>query len=838
MFIKQKKAIFLLVLFLSFILLISNVMGAVSQNDNSIEKKIDDLIAKMNLKEKIAMLHGRGFEVPGNKRLSIPPLKMSDGPAGVRWGKATAFPAPIALAATWDISLIKKVGKIMAKELKAYGRNVFLAPCINIHRIPIGSRNFESYGEDPFLTGQIAAGFIKGVQGEHVITCVKHFTANNQEWNRTKIDVIVSERALREIYFPAFKTAVQKGGVQCVMSAYNKVNGDYCSANKYLLTDVLKKEWGFKGFVVSDWGATHSTVKSAEAGLDMEMPFGKFFGYKLIDAVKTGKISETIINEKVRRILRAMFKTGVFSRSNIEENNSKIFAIIKKHTSFAREVAEKSMVLLKNKDNILPLKANKIKSIAIIGPNAEYPRTGGGGSAMVKPFYSVSPVKGILNIINDKTKVYYASGTNIKGDIIPVDSKYLKSYGENGLYGEYFTNGNLKGEPALKLVDEELYFNWSYDLPDPSLGKGDDSNEFSVRWKGELIPPVSGIYKLKFLSDGGVRVYINNKLVLKRWKEPQKTMEISLKTVDYNFKSGEKYNIKIEYSASWSVSEFKFGWDIPGRDMIKEAVSIAKKSDIVLLFLGLSPHFETESRDRDSMEIPNQNRLVEEVYKANPKTIVVLINGTPLDINEWADKVPAILEAWYPGQEEGNAIASVLFGKSNPSGKLPFSWYKKPEDCLGFKGYKDKSMKAVYYDDIFVGYRYLDKNNIKPLFPFGYGLSYTDFQYSNTRIEKQNNKIIVNFNVKNTGKYYGGEVAQIYVSPPESKIIRAARELKGFKKIYLSPNEEKQVSIAIDNDSLRYYDEKSKRWVMQTGEYKILIGSSSQDIRLVSAINF
>jgi beta-glucosidase len=808
-----------------------------SQNDNDIEKKIDDLIKKMSLKEKIMMLHGKGFYVPGNKKFKIPPLKMSDGPAGVRWGKATAFPAPIAFAATWDISLVKRVGKIMAEELKAYGRNVFLAPCINIHRIPVGSRNFESYGEDPFLIGKIAASFIKGVQGENVITCVKHFTANNQEWNRTKIDVIVSERALREIYLPAFKMAVEDGKVWCVMSAYNKVNGDYCSENKHLLTDILKNEWGFKGFVVSDWGATHSTVKSAESGLDIEMPFGRFFGYKLKDAVRTGKISEHIINEKIRRILRAMLKTGVFSSSDAEKSRSEIFAIINKHGDFAKEVAENSIVLLKNRDNLLPLNTNNIKSIAIIGPNAKYARTGGGGSAMVKPFYSISPIKGVLDIVDDKTDVYYAPGINIKGDIIPVDSKYLKSYGENGLYGEYFKNGTLKGEPALKLVDKEIYFNWSYDLPDPSLGKGDDSNEFSVRWEGELLPPVSGNYKLKFLCDGGIRVYINDKLVLEKWKEPQKTMEISLKTVDYDFKDGEKYNIKIEYSASWSISEFKFGWDIPGRDMIKEAVSIAKKSDIVLLFLGLSPHFETESRDRDSMEIPNQNRLVEEIYKTNPKTIVILMNGTPLNINKWVDKVPAIIEAWYPGQEDGRAIASVLFGKFNPSGKLPFSWYKKPEDCLGFKGYKDKTLKAVYYDDIFVGYRYLDKNSIEPLFPFGYGLSYTDFQYSDIKTVMQKDKIIISFKIKNTGKYYGGEVAQIYVAPPKSNIKRAVKELKGFEKVFLSPNEEKQIIIEIMIDSLGYYDVKTKKRIIQKGEYKILVGSSSRDIRLEGKIN-
>ncbi len=836
LFKRQRRMIFLLLLFFSYFFLLWNLQARLSQGEVEIEKKIDALIKKMNLEEKIAMLHGKGFYVPGNKKLNIPALKMSDGPAGIRWGKATAFPAPIALAATWDVSIVKKVGKIMAEELKAYGRNVLLAPCINIHRLPVGSRNFESYGEDPFLSGQIAAGFIKGAQRENIITCVKHFTANNQEWKRKKINVIVSERALREIYLPAFKTAVRDGKVWCVMSAYNKVNGDYCSENKHLLTDVLKNEWGFKGFVVSDWGATHSTFKSAKAGLDLEMPYGRFFSYKLFNAVKKGKIGENIINDKVRRILRAMFKTGVFSLRNIKKSGNEIFNIINKHGKFSREVSENSMVLLKNRNNLLPLNTNNIKSIAIIGPNAKYPRTGGGGSAKVNPFYSVSPVKGILNLVGDKADIYYTPGINIKGDVFPVNSKYLKSFGENGLYGQYFKNRDLKGDADLKLVDKELYFNWSYDLPDPSLGQGNDSNEFSVRWEGEIFPPVSGKYKLKFLCDGGVRLYINNKLILNKWKEPWKTTEISLKYVYYNFHRGKKYNIKIEYSSSPSISEFKFGWDIPGRNRLKDAVDIAAKSDVVLLFLGLSPHFETESSDRESMEIPNQNKLVEEVLKVNPKTIVILINGSPLNINSWADKVPAILEAWYPGQEEGNAIANILFGKSNPSGKLPFSWYKNSEDCLGFKGYRDKTLKAVYYDDIFVGYRYLDKNNIEPLFPFGYGLSYTKFDYSDLNIKKQDDEIIVSFNIKNSGKFYGGEVAQVYVSPPKSELVRAVKELKGFEKVFLLPGESKPVKIIIKKDSLFYFNNKKNTWVFQKGEYGILVGSSSRDIRLKGEI--
>ena len=805
------------------------------------EKKVDDILEKMSLKEKISLLSGKGFEVPGIERLKIPPLKMSDGPAGVRWGRATAFPAPVALAATWDPELVEKVGKAMAEELKAYGRNVFLAPCVNIHRIPIGSRNFESYGEDPILAGEIAKGFIKGVQKNGVIACVKHFAANNQEWNRRKIDVIVSERALREIYFPAFKKAVKEAGVWSVMAAYNRVNGYYCSENGHLLTDVLKNEWRFKGFVMSDWGATHSTVKSAKAGLDLEMPYGKFFSDKLLKAVKDGKVSEKLINDKVRRILRAMIEMKFIGKTFKRKNRDEIKKVVLNHKKLTKRVSEESMVLLRNKDNTLPLNPEKIKSIAIIGPNAAYPRTGGGGSAYVRPYYSVSPIKGIksfLNKRNKKVKIYYSPGVNIKGDILPVEEKYLSYNGKSGLLGEYFLEENPTGKPAMKRIDREIYFNWSYDLPELELGSGNDSNVFSVIWSGFLKPPVSGEYNLKILSDGGVKLSIDNKLVLDDWKEPAKNYEVTLKQVKLFLKRGKNYRIKIEYSSSRSISEFKFGWDIPGFSYLKEAIKISEKSDYVIAFLGLSPHFETESRDRDSMEIPNQNKLIKEVLKVNKNIIVVLINGSPININEWADKVEAIVEAWYPGQEEGNAISSVIFGERNPSGKLPFSWYKRREDCFGFKGYKDKSMKAIYYDDIFVGYRYLDKKHIEPLFPFGFGLSYTKFEYSKLKVlNNSKDYFTLKFRLKNTGNFAGAEIIQIYVSPPfDSKIKRPLKELKAFKKINLLPHSQKIVRIRIKKEDLSYFCESEKRWKFEKGVYKVLVGASSRDIKLSGKI--
>ncbi len=797
-----------------------------------VEKRVEDLLSRMSLKEKIALLSGKGFEVPENPRLGIPALKMSDGPAGVRWGKSTAFPAPIALAATWNPDLVKKVGRAMAEELMAKGRNVLLAPCVNIYRLPVGGRNFESYGEDPFLAGEIASGFIKGVQSQGVIACVKHYTANNQEWNRTKVDVIVGERALREIYLPAFRKAVNEGGALCVMAAYNKVNGDYCSENKHLLREILKNQWGFRGFVVSDWGATHSTVKAALSGLDLEMPYGRFFGEKLLEKVKKGEVSEEEINEKAKRILRAMFVSGIFDTGNRRPLEPQALdQVFTTHREIALEAARQSLVLLKN-NGLLPINPQKIRSLAIIGPNAKYASTGGGGSSMVRPVRVVTPLQSLKAKLGKSVKIYYAPGAEIKGDILPVESKFLRCCGKSGLMGEYYPNRDLQGEPAIKRIDPEIFFNWGYDAAEPELSRGNDRNEFSIRWTGELLPPVSGKYKLKFLCDGGLRVYLDSRLILEEWKDPVKTLEVNLKTVEVNLEGGKPHKITLEYSSSWAVSEMKFGWEIPGRNLLGEAVEIAKKADVVLIFGGLSSHLETESWDRPSMAIPNQDELIQAVSRANPRTAVILINGSEVLVNKWVEGVGAILEAWYPGQEGALAIADALFGEFSPSGKLPFSWFKNPEDCPAFRTYKDPSLKAVYNEGVFVGYRHLTSKGIKPAFPFGHGLSYTSFKYWDLHLNKTEDSLEVSLRLSNTGNFPGAEVVQVYVAPPEGKVPRPAMELKGFQRVFLHPGETRKIAIKINLKNLRYFDENQGKWKLQKGKYRILVGGSSEDIRL------
>jgi len=796
----------------------------------SIEQKVDSLLSEMTLQEKIDQLGGIGFETKTNKRLNIPLIKMTDGPAGVRWGKATAFPAPIALAASWDRDLLNRVGKAIAEEVKAKGRSSILGPCVNIQRIPVGGRNFESYGEDPYLTSQMAVSYIKGVQSQNVIACVKHYVCNNQEWERGRLDVLIGERPLREIYLPAFKAAVHEADVWSIMAAYNLVNGKYCTENSHLLTDILKNEWGFKGYVVSDWGATHSTAEAANAGLDLEMPFGRYFGSKLLEVVKDGKVSEEIINDKVRRLLRVRFKAGMFN-----ERTKPDTTILKSaaHKQLALEAAEKGIVLLKNKNDLLPLKEDRIKTIAVIGPDADSPITGGGGSARVTPYYTISPLKGMKDRAGENIKIYYAPGVPIKGDILPLESEYIippsGSGDEHGLWGEYFSSRDLEGKPVISRLDSQINFNWGYNMPDPALEENNDMNQFSIRWTGKILPKKTGLYKFNTLNNDGVRLYLNNKLILDEWEENS----IKKRSVPVYLTAGRTYDIKIEYFSEGGISVIKFGWEVPGEDTIDKAISIAKKADVAVVFAGLSNRFESESYDRASMELPNQDKLIRAVADANSNTIVVMCTGSPVLMTKWADKVPAILQAWYAGQEAGNGIVAVLFGDYNPSGKLPCSFIRRQADSPAFNGYKDKSLKAPYTEGIFVGYRYLDKNQIEPLFPFGHGLSYTEFKYSNLRIEKTDSKEFnVYVDITNTEKVEGAETVELYVRDVKCSVERPEKELKGFSKVVLKPGEKKTVTIHLKKDAFAFYSEDKNQWVVEPGEFDILVGSSSRDIRV------
>ena len=834
----MKKEILLLILLIFTALLSFNFKENDERNKMSfpyfdktlsIEERVEDLLKRMTLEEKIEMLGGTGFETKVIERLGIPPLNMADGPLGVRWDNSTALPSGILLGATWNPEIVTEFGKVLATETKAKGRHVILAPCVNIARIPVGGRNFESFGEDPFLTSRITVNYIKGVQNENVVATVKHFAANNQEHQRDFVNTIVEERTLNEIYFPAFKSAVEEANVLAVMCAYNKLNGPYCSENDYLLVDVLKNKWKFNGLVMSDWGAVHNSLPVFNSGLDLEMPTGKYLNAdSLFQKIKSGELSELKLDDKVRRILRVMFTIGLFD--GYQYDSTKVNT--DKHKQVALNIAKDGIVLLKNENSILPLDLNKIKSIAVIGPNSKVAITGGGGSSMVVPFKSVSPLEALQNKIGDKVKINFTQGSMIDGDTNPIDPRLLftnRDEKENGFKSEYFTNMNLEGEPARLNIDKSISFMWNDKGPFEDFQK----DNFSVRWTGYLKPDKSDKYTFDVSSDDGVRLYIDDKLIINDWNDH--AVLTNSYTMELN--AGQLYKIKLEYYEKGGGAIIKFGWRKPNEQLISDAITAAKNSDIAIVFAGTNANYESEGFDRKDLVLPNeQDDLIKRVAEANPNTIVVLTTGSPVLMDDWLNNVDGLIEAWFAGEQAGSAIVEVLLGETNPSGKLPMTFPKRWEDCSAFDSYKKLDGTTIYEDGIYVGYRHFEKNNIKPLFPFGFGLSYTTFKYNDLKLSSKdvnhNDKLLVKLSVKNTGNVNGSEVVQLYIKDIQSSIDRPVKELKGFKKVNLNPGEEKVVEFTIDKNALSFFDPKTKEWTAENGEFEILIGSSSQDIKL------
>lgn len=826
---RDMKKIFLLLLFSSVLF----AQTAPYKNSSlPVEERVNDLLGRLTLEEKIDLLGGTGFATKPIERLGIPELRMSDGPLGVRWNQATAFPAGTAMAAAWNPGLVKKLGAALGRETKGKARHVILGPGVNITRLPMNGRNFEYLGEDPFLTSRLAVEYIKGVQSEGVAATIKHFAANNQEHERDFVDTKVSERALNEIYFPHFKAAVQEADVLCVMCSYNKVNGFWASENDYLMVDRLKKNWGFTGLVMSDWGAVHHSLPVAKGGLDLEMPDGKYLNQKtLLDEIKNGNVPLETINDKVKRILRVIFKLGLFDQPEWKEDPSLVNT--KENRNIAYETAKEGIVLLKNSDNILPLVSDKIKSIAVIGPNAAIARTGGGGSSMVSPIDPVTALDGLKNRIGNKIQINYAPGLFLDTDVLPIDEKFLFTDADgkqNGLQAEYFTNKNVEGEPALKRIDGKVNFDWGGDKPANEI----DDDNFSVRWTGYIKAVKSGKFTINVSSDDGVRLWINDKQVVDDWTDHA----IVTNSAEIEMVEGKLYKVKLEYYENGGGAVCVLGWRLPDVDPLIAAIETAKKSDVAIIFAGDSYTIESEGFDRKDLFLPNnQDELIKKIYEVNPNTVVVLIAGAQVVMNEWIGKVKGIVQAWFPGTEGGNAIADVLLGNYNPSGKLPMTFPKRWEDCSAFKTYHKEDGRTVYDDDIFVGYRHFDKYNIEPLFPFGFGLSYTTFGYDNLKVEKTaGDKFEASFTITNTGKVDGAEIAQLYISQVNPMIEKAPKELKGFDKVELKAGESKTVKITVSKNDFAYFDEDTKDWKIDSGKYQIMIGASSRDIKLTQAI--
>lgn len=813
-----------------------------AKNDTRIEK----LLAEMTLEEKVAMVSGIDMwrTVP-NERLGIPEFKMTDGPNGARGdavsGKtAVSMPVGTALASTWNVDLIEKVGQVLGQEAKTKASEILLGPTINIHRTPLGGRNFECYSEDPYLTSRMAVAFTRGVQGEGVGVCLKHFLCNDSEFERHSMSSEVDERSLREIYLAPFEAGVKEADAWSVMSSYNKINGTWAPSHKELLRDVLKDEWGFDGAVISDWGGTQDAADNANGGLDLEMPGpGSTFGDNLVTAVKEGKVDEAIVDDKVRRLLGILVKSGRLDDPDTDRQEQ---AIDKpEHRAIARQAAQESMVLIKN-DGTLPLDKSKLETIAVIGPNAETGQIQGGGSSGVRPHYQIHPLQGIREAGGNDFSVVHAQGchTHKYAPSFPRGSVVVPGTGDRGFKMERFENSDFTGEPqdTKNETQNKIHFFGAF-------ANVTRKGEFCVRLTSEFTPTVSGAHEFGLMSCGLARLSIDGEELVDNWTNQTPGVSFygmgSTERLDKKvLEAGKTYTVSIEYmktgTSFFPALQFGVIPPIPD-DIIERAATAAAAADAAIVVVGTNSDWETEGNDRADMSLPgDQQELVEAVLKANPKTIVVVNAGAPVDM-PWLDRAPAVLYSWFGGQEYGNAIADLIFGDANPSGKLTVTFPNRLEDTPAFTSYPGENGKVPYAENLFVGYRWYDKRKLDVRVPFGHGLSYTSFDYANIEVSDciaSGEPMMVSFDVTNTGKVAGQEIAQIYVRDTEARLVRPEKELKAFEKVSLEPSQTKRVSIALNERALSYWDPAVKGFVAEPGEFQILVGASVIDIRLTA----
>jgi len=793
------------------------------------EKRADAILSQMTLDEKLTLIGGiNDFYTQAIPRFGVPALRMSDGPLGVHdYGPTTAYPAGIMLAASWDTELARRVGKSMGEDARARGVHFILAPGVNIYRAPMNGRNFEYFGEDPYLGSRFAVSVIEGIQSQGVIATVKHFAANNQEYERMDHSSDPDERTLREIYLPAFEAAVKEADVGAIMDAYNLVNGVYMTQNDYLNNVIAKKEWGFDGIMMSDWGATHDGVAAASGGLDLEMPSAQFMNkHTLLPAIQRGEIAVSTVDDKVRRILRTAIEFGFFDR---DQTDLTIPLFSQRGKMIALEEARSGMVLLKNENGVLPLDRNKVKAIAVLGPDAYPAVIGGGGSSLSTPFSSVSYLEGISNLLGNQARVEYLAEETPLDSIVDNTHFVTSPGGGNGLTGEYFNNEWLQGAPALVRTDEKISFRWgegSY------IGNG-PVDHFSARWTGYFIPATEDDYKFFVSADDGVRLYIDGERVIDDWQRHGETLDTYSKHLD----AAKPYKVVLEYFENVGTATARFGVAPATRPLGVNTKTIAAKADAVILCMGFDASTESEGGDRTFRLPAGQDSFIEQIAALNKNVIVILTAGGNVDMTRWIDKVPALIHGWYAGQEGGTAVAQILFGDISPSGKLPASFERRWEDNAAFDSYYPKEDKRVEYKEgVFVGYRHFDRSQVKPSFPFGFGLSYTKFQYGGLAVTPASSdasaSVTVTFAIKNIGSREGAEVAELYVGDSHASVPRPVKELKGFAKVNLRPGESQRVSLKLDRRSFSFFDVKTGSWVAEPGEFSVLVGSSSAKIEL------
>jgi beta-glucosidase len=813
--------------------------AAFASDDDAIESRVESILGKMTIEEKIDLIGGVDFfYLRGVPRLGVPRLRMMDGPMGVRNdGPATAFGGGIALAATWNTDLVRRAGVEFGRDTRAKGGHFLLAPGVNIYRAPVAARNFEYFGEDPFLAARLAVSFIEGVQSQGVAATIKHFVANNSEFDRNNTDSIVDERTLREIYLPAFEAAVKEARVGAIMDGYNLTNGLYMSQHRYLNVDVVKREWDFDGVIMSDWIATYDAIGAANGGLDIEMPSGAHLNRdNLLPAIESGEVSMATLDDKVRRILRIAARFGWLDR---EQRDTSIPRYNTAARAVALQGAREGVVLLRNDNGTLPLDRERVDSVLVVGPNAHPAVTGGGGSSKVEPFTAVSILEGMVETAGEDLQVFYATSLATLDEMVSqTQFSTTADGGKPGLNAEYFATGDLSGDPVLTRVEPRI-----------AIGSGRGASPYpegtlSERWTGFYNAEKDGVYDffVPASGDGGgfYRLYLDGELVLDNWS-------LNRAIVDYvtlELASGA-YEIVFEHHGrqKWPGARLQLGISRHGDRVGATVRELAARVDAVVVAAGFDASTESEGADRTFRLPPGQDELIRTMADANDRTVVVMTSGGAVEMTGWLDRVPALLQAWFPGQEGGTAVAEILFGDVSPSGRLPATFERRREDNPAHDHYYPESgtRQILYEEGVFVGYRGFEQNDIAPLFAFGHGLSYTTFEYSDLEITPRTTRdgnVEVSLDVTNTGDRAGAEVVQVYVADTHSSVPRPPKELKGFAKVRLEPGETRRVTVELDRRSFAYYDTDRSGWEVAPGTFGVLVGRSSAAIELRGDVTF